>query len=138
MVIEDLNRFAELARSLGNDYLAIKLVSEWSRALGQDNSEYQIAESKLLQWVITGHCPYIESELATRRYRLDPDNIDELLVWVSDEEIANEVRYLYKQSVKHHKLSICQRKDFSNGRKSKTNILLRMIWYSNITKGKEE
>lgn len=130
MVIKDLERFEELAKSCGNHYLAIRWISQWARELGSEYSDYQISESKLLEWVVSGKCPYLENQLEARRVICTDDGISDFLEWVMDDEIVDEVKSLYKQSVRKHKLQTCKRTDFNQYRISRTNILLRMIWYS--------
>lgn len=125
-----LDRFKELADSCGNTYLAVRWVAQWCRALGAEYKNYHICESKLLTWVVTGHCPYVKSQLEVRRKIIDDDGINEFLEWVTDDEIIDEVHELYKKSVKQHHLVECTRNDFSDGRRGRANILLRMIWYS--------
>lgn len=129
MLLNDLNRFEEFAESCGNRYLAIRWISKWARQLAAEYRDYAIAESKLLQWVITGHCPYIESELELHRRPTLDDELSEVLEWVSDKEVVSEVRNLYIKGIKNRRLITCSRKDFSKSKISRTNILLRMVWY---------
>lgn len=134
MEIEDLNRFNQLAESCGNRYLAVQLVAKWSRALFKETSQYHLLESKILTWVLTGHCPYVESQLNSRVVNHDDDYINEILEWVTDEDVVEEVQKLYKQSIHNHKLLECSNENLLSGQKSRANVLLRMIWYSNISK----
>lgn len=135
MEIKDLDRFRELAESCGNQYLAINLISRWARELGDQYADCQIDESKLLQWVITGHCPYLESELAYRRIRNDDSTLNDILEWVTDNEISDEVRDLYRLSVKQKHIVYCIRADFNQSQIDRVNILLRMAWYSTSING---
>lgn len=130
MVIRELDRFNELANSLGNKYQAIKLVSAWARDLGKQYSEYHIDEAKLLDWVINGRCPYLETELEKRKSVYTDDGVDEFLMWVSDEAVTDEVKRLYKKSIRSHQLIYCSKSDFNKAQISRCNILLRMLWYS--------
>ena len=135
MATKDLYRFDELAESCGNRYLAIRFIAKWSRSLGKQYAEYQIIESKLIQWVITGRCPYIESELARRKVRTDDDKIEEFLSLISDKEVVKEVISTYKKSIKHRHLLECRNSSIGNGRNSRANVLLRMMWYTNTMGG---
>ena len=130
MVIKDLKRFDEFARSFGNRYLAVRLISKWARELGQKFSEYSILESRLLAAVLDGRCFYSEEELAIRKKPTTDDHIEEFLEWVIDDDIVAEVKNLYKQSIKNRKLTECSNPNFSSGQIARTNVLLRMIWYS--------
>ena len=131
MKIEDFDRFNELAESCGNRYVAVIWVANWARNLGEQYADYHISESKLLEWVITGHCPYTHSQLESRRQnQIDESIIESVLEWVTDADVESEVRELYKKSVKSRKLIISQNTNLSLGQQTRTNILLRMIWYS--------
>lgn len=130
MNLHNLERFKELERSCGNRYLAIRFISTNARDLGQDNQDYHISESYLIEWVLTGKCPYTEQELARRKeVHENVDNINEYLSYVDDEDIRDEVRKLYKTSVQTKHLTYCTNKALSRGRRSRVNVLLRMIWY---------
>lgn len=135
MRMSDFSRFNELAESVGNKYLAIQLISEWARELGREYKDYYIVESKLLQWVITGRCPYVESELESRKFVTDYDKVEDFLSWVMDTEVSSEVKRLYKKSVRNQHLQRCDNKQLSESRKNRVDILLRMIWYSSSIKG---
>lgn len=135
MGIPDVMRFNEFAKSVGNRYLATQLISQWARELGKEYKDYYIVESKLLQWVLTGRCPYVESELEARRFYTDHDKAEDFLAWVSDKEVREEVLELYKQSARNHHLLRCDNKSLGESRRARVNILLRMLWYSSSTKG---
>lgn len=131
MKIEDIDRFNQLAESCGNRYLAVTWVANWARNLGKQYADYHIQESKLLDWVITGHCPYTDSQLESRRQNsMGESIIESVLEWVTDVDVKNEVRELYKKSVKSRKLITSENTNLSLGQQTRTNILLRMIWYS--------
>lgn len=130
MVTEDLYRFEHLSEKLGNRYLAVRFISSSARSLGVEKKEYHIAESKLIQWILTGHCPYTEKQLQSRRAVSDDDGVDDFLSWVSDQDIVDEVKSLYKSSVKMHSIVYCKNNKFNQGQIDRINILLRMIWYS--------
>lgn len=134
MVTKDLDRFQELEESCGSRYLAVQFISKWARGFGQEYKRYSIAESKLIQWVISGKCPYTEAQLLHRTIVSNDDGLEDFLCWVSDEEIQNEVKHLYKLSIKHKHLVYCKRADFTNGQVSRTNVLLRMFWFSSLNK----
>lgn len=130
MVTKDFNRFDELAESCGNRYLAVRFIAKYSRSLGKQYHEYHIFESKLIQWVITGRCPYIESDMLKRKIHIDDDKVEDFLSWVTDIEVADEVIKLYKKSVNRKHLLICNNNRLGQSRKSRVNVLLRMLWYS--------
>jgi hypothetical protein len=131
MKIEDLDRFNELAESCGNRYLAVTWVANCARNLGKQYADYHIPESKLLDWVITGHCPYTDSQLERRRQnQIDESIIESVLEWVTDADVESEVRRLYKKSVKSRKLITSENTNLSPGQQTRTGILLRMIWCS--------
>ena len=138
MEIREIDRFNELAESCGNRYAAIKLVSKWARDFGIEFKDCHILESRLIQWVITGKCPYVEEELQKRRIVPNEDKINEVLCWVSDKSITNEVRYLYKESVHHRRLLTCNNNKLSKGQISRVNVLLRMTWFYTSNKEKGE
>lgn len=135
MAIEDILRFNEFAESVGNRYLASKIIAKWARELGKEYKDYYIVESKLLQWVVTGRCPYVEAELESRKIETDYDRVKDFLSWVMDEEVFEEVISLYKESVRHQHLQRCDNTKMNSSRRSRVNILLRMIWYSSSIKG---
>lgn len=129
MVINDVRRFDEFAESCGNRYVAVRTIAKWARDLGEKLNDYHISESKLIEIILNGKY-YSEAEMDHRRRINDDDHIEDLLEWVIDDEIANEVRYLYRQSIRKRTLQYCSNLKFSQGEISKINILLRMLWYS--------
>lgn len=124
----NLCEFEKLAEACGNRYVAIQWLSRESRKLFEENKDYRILESKMLSWALTGECPYSETQLARRKFVNKLDNVDELLEYVTDEEVEQEVRTFYKASVKNRKLILCDRDDLGRSRLSRVNILLRMAW----------
>ena len=133
--IQSLQRFNELANDIGNRYEAVMLVCQWARQLEQQYSNYHISSSKLIDWVIQGKCPYNNAELLSRRIITRDDEIDNLLEWVGDEEVKKEVKYLYKKSVKHRHLELRDDVNINKYKRSRINIILRMMWYSVDQKG---
>ena len=130
MVIDDLYNFDKLVEACGNRYLAVMFLSESARKLGEEKKEYHISESKLLQWVLTGHCPYSEAQLELMKEKRSNEGLDTILCWVTDKQVTNEVRFLYKKSVRNHKLTYSNNTNLSASKCDRVNILLRMIWYS--------
>lgn len=130
MGIEELVRFNELAESCGNKYLAIKFISYNARMLGHETREYHLVDSKLIDWVLHGKCPYNSEEMLHRRIVENTDNVEEFLSWVEDTEVKDEVKRLYKLSVNKHYLMCCDNNNLSPGKVSRVNVLLRMLWYS--------
>ena len=130
MVINDSRRFDEFAKSCGNKYLAVRVIAKWARDLGEKFNEYNISESKLLEIVLNGKWYYSEYEMMQRKTVNDADHIQDFLEWVMDDSVVEEVKYLYQKSVKNKGLQLCTNPYFTQGQRSKTNILLRMIWYS--------
>ena len=135
MVIHDLDKFEELATRCGNRYLAIQIVAKAARQFTSNHKEYSLNESKVIQWILTGDCPYTPKQLADRKYINSRSEIDEILCWVSDSEVAEEVRKMYKKSVRSAKLQLSTNSALSNSQLDRANILLRMAWYST---GEEE
>ena len=129
MEIKDLFAFKELETKCGNRYLAIKYLSDSARKLGKQYKEYHISESKLIQWALTGRCPYSENHM-WRRLHANDDGLDEFLIWITDTEIADEVKRCYKQSVRNRCLTLCEDNYFSQSQLDRINVLLRMAWYS--------
>ena len=130
MEINDLYLVKELENRCGNRYLAVKFLYSAARKLGKKKKEYHISESKLIQWVISGECPYTDAQLELMRRNTDDDCLNETLSWVSDKEVADRVRMLYRESVRNRRLTYCNDKEVSEGRITRINVLLRMIWYS--------
>ena len=130
MEIHDLDRFNKLAEAVGNRYQAIMFLSDTARCLGRKYACYRLSESALLEWVITGTCPYSKAAMERRKIiSEDVDHIDEYLEYVDDDTVQAVVRKLYKQSINEHHLILCKDENLSSGRRSRINILLRMIWY---------
>lgn len=130
MVIDDLYTFDRLAESCGNRYLAVMFLSESARKLGSKKKDYQIAESKLLQWVLTGTCPYSNKQLDRMKKKVSDDGIENILSWVSDQFVVDKVRFLYKSSIRRRKLLYYRDSKLTKSKVDRINILLRMIWYS--------
>lgn len=130
MELCELEKLKQIEEACGNKYLAIKILSKKTRELGKQNRVYHISESKLLQWILTGECPYSTAELDLRKMVSENvDNINEYLAYVDDEEVCDIVRELYKTSIRNRHLTYYTDKSISPGRVSRINILLRMIWY---------
>lgn len=129
MVLNDIKRFDEFSESCGNRYLAVRTIARWARDLGKDLSEYRISESKLIEIVLNSKY-YSKSELAQRKIRYRDDGIEDVLEWISDNKISNKVIQLYRQSIKERHLLECKDNTFTEGQKSRINVLLRMLWYS--------
>lgn len=133
MVIDDLYNFDKLVEACGNRYLAVMFISESARKLGQQRKEYRISESKLIQWILTGNCPYTDNQLESMKIKQCDEGVETILCWVSDKEVAKEVKFLYKRSVHNHKLVYSTNTKLGQNRIDRANILLRMIWYSILT-----
>lgn len=132
MVIDDLHSFDRLVEACGNKYLAVVFISEAARRLGQQRKEYQISESKLIQWILTGTCPYTDIQLEMRKKPKDDESLNRLLCWVIDKQVADEVRCLYRKSIHEQRLIYSHNASLSQSRIDRVNILLRMIWYSTL------
>lgn len=133
MDMKDLEKLKTIEEACGNKYLAIKILSRSARRLGEKNAVYHISESKLLEWILTGKCPYTKNELAVRKLISENvDNIYDYLSYVDDEVVCDKVIELYKRSVQKRQLQRCTDKSISPGKQSRINILLRMIWYQFI------
>ena len=130
MVISDFKLFQEFEKSCGNKYLAVKFIASAARKLGKEKSKYHITESKLIQWVLTGECPYTRAQMEAMYRDPSEDKIDEVLCWISDDAVSNRVRKLYKESIRNRHLIMCEDTNISKSRVDRINILLRMIWFS--------
>lgn len=130
MAISDFEKFNEIEKACGSRYLAVQFVAQSARKLGKENKVYCISESKLIQWVLTGECPYTKAELDKRKAISENiDNINYYLDNVDDEFVCDKVRECYKASIRNRKLTYCKDTNISPGKQSRINILLRMIWY---------
>ena len=131
MGLQSLCEFNKLADACGSSYAAVRWLSKESRRLGVENSCYHILESKLLTWALTGKCPYTRSQLAFRKlaWREHQDDLEDILEFVSDEDVADLVRSNYSKSVKNRHLTLCDHADLGESRLNRANILLRMAWY---------
>lgn len=132
MVIDDLYDFDKLVEACGNRYLAVMFISESARKLGQKRKEYRISESKLIQWILTGNCPYTDAQLEIMKERPNDEGLEKILCWVTDEQVVKEVKFLYKRSIHNRKLTYSNSNALSQSRIDRVNILLRMIWYSTL------
>lgn len=132
MVIEDTVLFDKLAEQVGNKYAAVKLIASKARRLGKSFKDYRLFEAKLIQWVLTGECPYTEAQMQSKRILNNRDELDEVLCWVSDREVSDEVRRCYIKSIRNKELYTCEREDMSYGKVTRVNVLLRIAWLSNL------
>lgn len=133
MEIRELKCMESIEQALGNKFLSCMIVSELARRLGTSKGyyKYHLSESALIEWVVTGKTHYSKLNLENRIAVTEHiDDIDNVLCWVSDEEIVEEVKSLYKESIRNRKLLTCQRKDFNTYQRDRSNILLRLIWYA--------
>lgn len=138
MEIQDLERFQKIEEAWGSRYLAVKFIALVARRWGSEGRAYKISESKLIDWVLTGKCPYSHSKLETRKYISERiDDLNEKLCEVLDPVVVDEVKHCYKQSIKNKRLTYTTRTDISPYVVSRINILLRMIWFSFSTEGEE-
>lgn len=130
MVIDDVRRFEEISSVVGNRYQAVNLISKMARKLGRANSDYQISEPQLIQWVLTGECPYTKSQLELRRLVAKNCDLDDILAWVDDLEVCRAVETTYSESLKQRKLLEFIDNGLGTFRTQRVNILLRIAWYS--------
>lgn len=130
MTIESLMKFNDLAEVCGNRFLAVKMIAKQSRRLGKEYSDYCISESKLIDWVLTGKCPYSDEAMFRRKRDRDDPIVKEILEWVDDLEVAEEVREIYSESIRTHRIVESRNANLSPYRQRRATILLRMIWYS--------
>lgn len=128
MGIQDLTRFSILAEACESRYVAVRWLAKASRQLSAEYIDYELLESKLLTWLITGECPYTVYEMDMRKLLKRVDALDDLLEYVTDEEVETQVRLFYKKSIKNKKLTLCDKDDLGSSRLSRVNILLRMAW----------
>ena len=75
MEIADFKAIDELSQKCGNKYLAVKFLAKAARKLGEEKKDYHISESKLLQWVLTGQCPYSDAQLEMRFRNANDDGL---------------------------------------------------------------
>lgn len=130
MVTTEFEAFNKIEQACGNRYMAIMLLAKAARNLGNKFHSACICESKLIQWILTGSCPYSKSKLETRKIISETiDDIEDQLEFVDDEIVRQEVIKQYKQSIKNKRLTLCNNTDISEGKTARINILLRMIWY---------
>ena len=132
MFTENQPLFNKLADICGNRYLAVRYLASKSRKLGDKYSE-AVMESKLLTWALTGVPPYSEDEL-DRRVKLDSDvaELEDYLCYVDDDEVAEQVRLYYIKSLRNRGVVLDSSNTLDTYRQMRVNVILRMIWYSNI------
>ena len=130
MGIRDLDRFNQFASDVGNKFLAINMICQWSRQLEKEYSNYRIPANKLIDWVIYSKCPYSSEELSRRQIFTFDDRLDSILEWIDDAEVKDEVKSLYKYSIKHRHLSLCNNLTINKYKQGRINTILRMLWFS--------
>lgn len=131
METNDIKKFCKIEEACGNRYLAINMLSKNTRELGKRVDIYHLLDSKLLEWVITGDTPYSTEILELRKARYETiDDLEELLLEVSDKEVVEAVKSSYHNSIKNKRLTLCTDSSLSKAKQSRANILLRMIWYN--------
>jgi len=129
-MLEHLNLFKELSSVCGNQYVAINYISSLARKLNTIYRNAHVSESKLITWVLTGNCPYSKEDLEHRlTYDPDIERMNSILCYVNDEEVCEEVRHLYKESLHNKNLTLSCNNNLDTFRRSRANVLLRMIWY---------
>ena len=126
MLISDLQLFDELAKKLGNRYLATAYVSQSARIFAQGLPKY-IIESYLIHWVLIGEDPkHIRARI---RDDADVRYMNEVLCYIYDEDVCKAVRNLYKKSIRARHLVYQSDIDLNKYQADRVKILLRMIWY---------
>ena len=131
MVTNDLKKLHKIEEACGNRYLAINMLSKSTRNLSNKTKDYHLLDSKLLEWVITGNAPYSTEILELRKLRYSTiDDLEDILLEVSDEEVVEAVKHSYSVSINNRKLTLCTDSSLSKAKQSRANILLRMIWYN--------
>lgn len=129
MEIQHSEQFEKIAKACGNRYTAIKWLARRTRELEEKTKDYHIAESKMITWALTGQCPYSDVQLERRKHLAKVDHLSEILEFVTDKEVKDEVITFYKLSVRQKGLQLCDRVELGSSRLSRINILLRMAWY---------
>lgn len=120
--------FDKLEEACGSRYVAIQWLTKETRRLEDLTKDYNIPESRMISWALTGQCPYSDLELQHRKRPDKLDKVGELLEYVTDVEVKQQVILCYKQSVRNKGLKLCDNHDLGEYRLSRVNILLRMAW----------
>lgn len=126
-ILQDLKLFDTFARKLGNRYVASLCIAKLSRQYS-NQLPGPVIESKLAHWVLTGQDP---NKLRIRPRR-DPDIdfMEDLLCFIDDKAVCDEVRYCYKASIRNRHLIYSCNTNLSKYQQDRVSILLRMCWYS--------
>ena len=132
MEIQRLIEFNKIEEACGNRYVAVQWLTRETRRLEKITKDYNIPESKMITWALTGYCPYSIHQLECRKRPDHLDHLDELLEFVLDEKVKEAVCTFYKLSVKHKRLILCDLADLGESRVSRVNILLRMAWNNSL------
>lgn len=131
MEIGEIQQIQKIADAVGNRFAAVQLIAKAARNIGTSKEYrcYAISESKLIEWVVTGKCPYSKEVLDKRKIINETiDELEDCLCYISDPDVINEVKRLYGQSLRMKKLQKCTNNNLSPGQQSRVTILLRMIW----------
>ena len=128
MEIQRLIEFNKIEEACGSRYVAIQWLTRETRRLEELTKNYNIPESKMITWALTGICPYSNFQLECRKRPKQIDHLDELLEFVLDDEVKGAVCTFYKLSVRRKRLLLCDRVELGESRLSRVNILLRMAW----------
>jgi len=126
-MLNDLVLFNQFAEKLGNRYAASVCIAKLSRQYSR-NLPGPVIESKLAHWVLTGQDP----DKLHIKPRRDPDVefMEDLLCYVDDVQVCNEVRSCYKMSILNRHLIYSCNTNLSKYQQERVSIILRMCWYS--------
>lgn len=120
--------FDKLEKAFGNRYAAVMWLAEETRRLENLTKRYNIPESKMITWALTGKCPYSDLEMELRKKPKLNDKLDLILEYVTDTEVKDAVKLNYKLSVRNRRLILCNNADLGEHRVVRVNILLQMAW----------
>ena len=132
-LIQDKQRFQEFAEDIGNPYMAVNLISSWTRDILK-KYDNKLLTSEVLTWVIQGKSPKSIVEFNEQggrvfmRGRKSKSDIEDLLCYIDDEELCNAVRNSYEESCNKKELTFVYGSILDKGRQARLRILMRMLF----------
>lgn len=123
-------RLVEFVKDVGNPFLAVKLVSSWTRDIlaKYDN---KLLVSEVLTWVIQGVPPKSLNHFdkaSNRPIRKSKSDLEEMLCYIDDEDVCNAVRMSYEASLNSKQVIFIYGSVLDEDRQARVRVLVRMLW----------
>lgn len=123
------DKFNKLADVFGSNYAAIRYLANSARQLMLKDTT-QLLDSQALTWAITGEKPVTKHINITLLDKYNINKLEDVLCYVDDEDVCQDVRTSYEESLKSKHLIYCCNRTTNEYQQARVRVLVRIIWYN--------